>query len=97
MSLGIFLTKPGIPLALNFVQFKSGLEPCDWKVMQSVGPDVKENRIHVSGKWHVIYIANLADAVLEVFYEPAYSQFVQECFCRPWVFSRRSSNSSNAR
>lgn len=42
---------------------QNGLEPRNWKAMQSVGPGVKEMRIHVLGEWRVIYIAKLSDAV----------------------------------
>ncbi len=42
---------------------QNGLEPSDWKAMQSIGPGAKEIRIHVLGAWRVIYVAKLADAV----------------------------------
>ena len=42
---------------------QNGLEPRDWKVMQSIGSGVKEIRIHVLGEWRVIYVARLSDAV----------------------------------
>jgi len=42
---------------------QNGLEPSDWKPMQVIGPGVKEIRIHVLGKWRVIYFAKLRDAV----------------------------------
>ena len=42
---------------------QNGLEPRDWKAMQSIGPGVNEIRIHVLGEWRVIYVAKLADAV----------------------------------
>ncbi len=40
-----------------------GLEPCDWKPMQAVGPGVKEIRIHALGEWRVIYVAKFHDEV----------------------------------
>jgi phage-related protein len=40
-----------------------GLDPGDWKPMQSVGVGVKEIRIHVLGEWRVIYVAKFHDAV----------------------------------
>ena len=40
-----------------------GLEPSDWKPMQSIGPGVNEIRIHVLGEWRVIYVAKLKGAV----------------------------------
>ncbi len=39
------------------------LEPNDWKPMPSIGPGVREIRIHVLGEWRVIYVATFADAV----------------------------------
>ncbi len=42
---------------------QNGLEPRDWKAMQSIGSGVKELRIHVLGEWRVIYVAKLSDAV----------------------------------
>ena len=42
---------------------QNGLDPRDWKPMQSIGSGVREIRIHVLGEWRVIYVANLADAV----------------------------------
>lgn len=41
-----------------------GLEPSDWKPMQSIGAGVREIRVKErSGAFRVIYIAVLADAV----------------------------------
>ncbi|MCZ6887111.1 MAG: type II toxin-antitoxin system RelE/ParE family toxin [Gammaproteobacteria bacterium] len=40
-----------------------GLEPKDWKAMPSIGPGVREIRIHLEGAWRVVYVANRADAV----------------------------------
>ncbi|MBI5586638.1 MAG: type II toxin-antitoxin system RelE/ParE family toxin [Deltaproteobacteria bacterium] len=42
---------------------QNGLEPRDWKAMQSVGPGVNEIRIHVLGEWRVLYVAKLTDAI----------------------------------
>jgi len=42
---------------------QNGLEPRDWRAMQSIGPGVKEIRIHVLGEWRIIYVAKLSDAV----------------------------------
>ena len=42
---------------------QSGLEPSDWKPMQSIGPGVNEIRIHVLGEWRIIYIAKISEAV----------------------------------
>ena len=40
-----------------------GGEPTDWKPMASIGPGVREIRIHDAGEYRVIYIAKFADAV----------------------------------
>ena len=42
---------------------QNGLEPRDWKPIVSVGPGVKEIRIHVLGEWRVMYVANIRDAI----------------------------------
>ena len=42
---------------------QSGLEPSDWKPMQTIGPGVNEIRIHVLGEWRVIYVTKLRNAV----------------------------------
>jgi phage-related protein len=42
---------------------QNGLDPSDWKPMQSIGQGVRGIRIHILGEWRVIYVANLADAV----------------------------------
>ena len=46
---------------LDRVQF--GAEPSDWKPMPTVGRGVREIRIQHQGRYRVIYLANLADAV----------------------------------
>jgi phage-related protein len=42
---------------------QNGLEPRDWKDMQSVGRGVKEIRIRVLGEWRVLYVTKLTDAI----------------------------------
>ena len=42
---------------------QNGLDPSDWKPMNSIGAGVREIRIHVLGEWRVVYIAKLAEAV----------------------------------
>ncbi|NLT21819.1 MAG: type II toxin-antitoxin system RelE/ParE family toxin [Syntrophorhabdus sp.] len=44
-------------------EIQNGLEPSDWKPMQTIGKGVKEIRIHVLGEWRVIYVAKFGDAV----------------------------------
>lgn len=43
---------------------QEGLEPADWKPVLTVGPGVREIRIHVLGEWRVLYVAKVADAVV---------------------------------
>jgi phage-related protein len=45
---------------------QNGLDPSDWKPMQTIGPGVKEIRIHVLGEWRVIYVAKFRDVVYVV-------------------------------
>ena len=40
-----------------------GLEPSDWKPMNTIGSGVREIRIHVLGEWRVLYVAKFADAI----------------------------------
>jgi phage-related protein len=40
-----------------------GLEPSDWKPMLTVGHGVPEIRIHREGRYRVIYVAKIDDAV----------------------------------
>lgn len=42
---------------------QNGLDPSDWKPMQSIGAGVREIRIHVLGEWRVVYVAKFAEAV----------------------------------
>lgn len=44
-------------------QVQSGLDPDDWKPMSSIGPGVREIRIHESGEFRVLYIARFAEAI----------------------------------
>ncbi len=44
-------------------QVQWGADPSDWKSMSSVGPGVREIRIHAEGEFRVIYIANFEEAV----------------------------------
>jgi phage-related protein len=42
---------------------QQGLEPDDWKPMQTVGPGVREIRIHVAGAHRMFYVATQAEAI----------------------------------
>lgn len=42
---------------------QSGLEPSDWKPMNTVGAGVREIRIHAKNEFRVIYVATFEEAV----------------------------------
>ena len=42
---------------------QSGLEPSDWKPMQTVGAGVQEIRIHAEDEFRVVYVARFEEAV----------------------------------
>ena len=42
---------------------QQGLEPDDWKPMPTVGPGVREIRVHVEGAHRVFFVATAAEAV----------------------------------
>src|SRR5262245_7431424 len=42
---------------------QQGLEPDDWKPMQTVGVGVREIRIHIAGAHRVVYVATRAEAI----------------------------------
>ena len=42
---------------------QGALDPNDWKPMQSVGPGVREIRIHTALEYRVLYVARFAEAV----------------------------------
>jgi phage-related protein len=42
---------------------QQGLDPDDWKPMPSVGPGVREIRIHTEGAYRVFYVAAFEEAI----------------------------------
>ena len=44
-------------------QVQQGLDPEDWKPMPSVGPGVREIRVHTGLEHRVIYVAKFSEAV----------------------------------
>jgi phage-related protein len=44
-------------------EVQQGNDPSDWKPMASVGPGVREIRIHADGEFRVFYIASFEEAV----------------------------------
>lgn len=59
-----FSEGPRRSLGYQIERVQRGLEPDDWKPMNSVGPGVREIRARAAtGAFRVIYIATLPDAV----------------------------------
>ena len=50
-------------LVRRLAGFQQGLEPDDWKSMQTVRPGVREIRVHIAGAHRVFYLATRADAI----------------------------------
>ena len=46
---------------LHLIQ--QGKDPDDWKPMPSIGPGVREARIHVGGEHRIIYLAKFEEGV----------------------------------
>ena len=44
-------------------QVQQGLDPADWKSMPTVGPGVREIRVHNQGEHRVIYVAKFEEAI----------------------------------
>ncbi|MEW6755749.1 MAG: type II toxin-antitoxin system RelE/ParE family toxin [Candidatus Latescibacterota bacterium] len=44
-------------------QVQADLDPDDWRPMPSVGPGVREIRVHEGGEFRVLYVAHWADAI----------------------------------
>ena len=42
---------------------QQGDDPSDWKTMSSVGPGVREIRIHADGEFRVLYVARFEEAI----------------------------------
>ncbi len=42
---------------------QQGMDPDDWKPMQSVGAGVREVRIHVAGEHRIVYVAKFDEGV----------------------------------
>lgn len=42
---------------------QQGLDPDDWKPMQTVGPGVREIRIHIAGAYRMFYVTTRAEAI----------------------------------
>lgn len=40
-----------------------GLDPSDWKPLNTVGPNVREIRIHTTDEFRVVYVATFQEAI----------------------------------
>jgi phage-related protein len=40
-----------------------GLDPSDWRPLRSIGPGVREIRVHVPQEYRVVYVASFGEAV----------------------------------
>ena len=52
-----------IATGFHLRRVQQGLDPDDWKPMQTVGPGVREIRIHIAGAHRVFYVAARAEAI----------------------------------
>jgi len=50
-------------LGFELWEVQQGNEPSDWKPMPSVGPGVREIRVHADGEFRVLYIAKFDEAI----------------------------------
>jgi phage-related protein len=65
-SRGDLRTFPALARRLAGFQLRrvqQGLDPDDWKPMQTVGPGVREIRIHIVGAQRVFYVATRPEAI----------------------------------
>lgn len=50
-------------IGYNLDKVQRGLDPADWKPMSSVGPGVKEIRVHEDKEYRVLYIAKFEESI----------------------------------
>ena len=62
-DLRAFPARPRRLAGFQLRRLQLGLDPDDWKPMPSVGPGVREIRIHVDGAHRVFYVETRAGAV----------------------------------
>jgi phage-related protein len=55
------IVKQAAGYQLHLIQ--QGLDPDDWKPMQSIGAGVREIRVHADGEHRIIYIAKFEEGV----------------------------------
>jgi phage-related protein len=54
---------PSASAGFELYRVQQGLDPDDWKPMTTIGPGVREIRIHTGVEHRVFYVATFADAV----------------------------------
>jgi phage-related protein len=47
----------------QILRLQHGLDPEDWKPMKTVGPGVREIRIHVGGQYRAFYATHIGNAI----------------------------------
>lgn len=50
-------------IGYNLDKVQRGMDPFDWKPMPTVGPGVKEIRIHEENEYRVLYVAKFEESV----------------------------------
>jgi len=50
-------------IGYNLDKVQRGFEPFDWKPITSVGPGVKEIRIHADNEYRILYVAKFTEAI----------------------------------
>src|SRR6185503_7379344 len=50
-------------IGYNLDKVQKGMDPCDWKPMNSVGKGAKEIRIHEENEYRVFYVAKFEESV----------------------------------
>ncbi|ALQ97228.1 type II toxin-antitoxin system RelE/ParE family toxin [Xylella fastidiosa] len=50
-------------LGRQLLRLQEGLDPQDWKPMKTIGPGVREVRIHAGGAFRAFYVTNIGNAV----------------------------------
>lgn len=58
-----FPSRAKAAVGYQLYKVQQGLEPTDWKSMASVGPSVREIRIHAGSEYRVLYIAAVQETV----------------------------------
>lgn len=63
MDLRAFPDSPRQEAGYQLFQVQRGDEPDDWRPMRTVGPGVREIRLHYEGQYRVLYVANFRGGI----------------------------------